>query len=179
MFETTDTRAFCSASIRSTGPIKLNIGQQEGCSQLAGGHKGSGVGMLSRYLLCTSQTACCVLLHEERPFSACVDTTGIRSTPLQLWGWWPCDEAPKETTGLSHQERSSMDRPGVLKELSNSLALAVHADRPSGTCGLLSLVSRCFAGQVGSHSDLLLVLEELHFQEDTWPSQISFLHCLP
>lgn len=67
-------------------------------------------------------------------------------------------------------------QPGGLKELSNSLALAVTADKPSSGCGLLSLISRCFAG---SHSDLLLVLEELRLQEDTWPSQISFLHCLP
>lgn len=70
--------------------------------------------------------------------------------------------------------------PGGLKVLSNSLALPAAADKPSGACGLLSLISisRCFAGQVGSHSDLLLVLEELLLQGDTWPAQISFLHCL-
>lgn len=66
--------------------------------------------------------------------------------------------------------------PGGLKVLSNSLALPATADKPSGACGLLSLISRCFAGQLGSHSDL--VLEELLLQEDTWPAQISFLHCL-
>lgn len=44
-----------------------------------------------------------------------------------------------------------------LKVLSTSLALAVTADKPSSACGLLSLTSRCPAGQVGSYSDLLLV----------------------
>lgn len=66
-----------------------------------------------------------------------------------------------------------------LKALSTSLALAVTADKPSSAHGLLSLISRSSAGQVGSHSDLLLVLEELWLQEDGWPSQISFLYCLP
>lgn len=95
----------------------------------AGGHEGSWGGQWwagGSYVL---HKVPAVSSCEERPCSAVWIQPGQGAL---LWnGEWPCDEAPKETTGLSHQERSSMThQPGGLKVLSKSLALAATADKP-------------------------------------------------